>query len=67
MSLTFDSEYQRELEIILNKAWEGWDLFYEDLVKQPGYRPEMDGLLKDAFIAGVMSCHGVLIQAVGLR
>ena len=67
MSLTFDPIYQREVEIILTRAWQGWDFFYEDLVKQPGYRPEMDQLLRDAFIAGVMSCHAVFLETAGLQ
>jgi hypothetical protein len=59
-------EHVSELEVILSRAWHGWDLFYGDLAKQPGYRPEMDGLLKDAFIAGVMSCHAVLLEGLSM-
>jgi hypothetical protein len=60
------TEEHRELDIILSRAWHGWDLMYPDMVKQPGYRPEMDALLKDAFIGGVMSCHAVLLEGISL-
>jgi hypothetical protein len=40
---------------------------HPDLIKQPGYRPEMEQMLQDCFIGGVMSCHAVLLEGLQMK
>jgi len=50
---------------IIRLSREPWEIFRSDLVKQPGYRPEMEKLIFDGFFAGLVTAHRIITSHVG--
>ena len=45
---------------IIRLSREPWEMFKTDLVKQPGYHPEMEELIFDGFLAGLVAAHTII-------